>query len=249
MGCVNSRHRPFRRKSTTLKESSEEKRSSRIDSSRRIDDWIQPEDGFDRLSNSGDAKVRLIESEMFSTSRCHDHQIGKILENPATVAHMDRVVHDQELRRASSAVVDSDLDIDPKVVKAKLDRWNSKDSKVRLIESEKLSSSMFSEHHQIEKGVEKPEVEASVRVVHRELKRGSSIVSPKDAERKQVAAGWPSWLVSVAGESLVDWAPRRANTFEKLEKVSFFCYHSLVQILFLFNRTFFLMDADWPRNI
>ncbi|CAD5311642.1 unnamed protein product [Arabidopsis thaliana] len=227
MGCVNSRHRPFRRKSTTLKESSEEKRSSRIDSSRRIDDWIQPEDGFDRLSNSGDAKVRLIESEMFSTSRCHDHQIGKILENPATVAHMDRVVHDQELRRASSAVVDSDLDIDPKVVKAKLDRWSSKDSKVRLIESEKLSSSMFSEHHQIEKGVEKPEVEASVRVVHRELKRGSSIVSPKDAERKQVAAGWPSWLVSVAGESLVDWAPRRANTFEKLEKIGQGTYSSV----------------------
>lgn len=221
MGCVSSRHRPFRRKST-LKVSSEEKRSSlRIDSS-RIDDWIQPGSGFDRSSSKGDAKVRLIESEMFSSGRFHDHQIGTILENPDKVDHMDRAVHDQELTRVSSAVVGSDLEIDPKVVKTKLDRWNSKDSKVRLIESENLSSSQFSDHHQIQKEPEKPENEASVRPVPREMKRLPSI-GPKDAEREHVAAGWPTWLVSVAGEALVDWAPRRANTFEKLEKVSFFC--------------------------
>ena len=32
--------------------------------------------------------------------------------------------------------------------------------------------------------------------------------------------GWPSWLMAVAGEAIGDWTPRRANTFEKLAKVS-----------------------------
>jgi len=32
--------------------------------------------------------------------------------------------------------------------------------------------------------------------------------------------GWPPWLMVVAGDALGDWTPRRANTFEKLAKVS-----------------------------
>ncbi|GLT39949.1 hypothetical protein SLA2020_141140 [Shorea laevis] len=31
--------------------------------------------------------------------------------------------------------------------------------------------------------------------------------------------GWPSWLVAVAGDAIRDWTPRRANTFEKLDKI------------------------------
>ncbi|KAG4137126.1 hypothetical protein ERO13_D07G052300v2 [Gossypium hirsutum] len=31
--------------------------------------------------------------------------------------------------------------------------------------------------------------------------------------------GWPSWLMAVAGEAIRDWTPRRANTFEKLDKI------------------------------
>nr|GMC76139.1 probable serine/threonine-protein kinase At1g54610 [Ipomoea batatas] len=31
--------------------------------------------------------------------------------------------------------------------------------------------------------------------------------------------GWPLWLVDVAGDAIKDWTPRRANTFEKLDKV------------------------------
>lgn len=31
--------------------------------------------------------------------------------------------------------------------------------------------------------------------------------------------GWPSWLSEVAGHAIKDWKPRRANTFEKLDKV------------------------------
>ncbi|XVE56516.1 hypothetical protein DITRI_Ditri04bG0016900 [Diplodiscus trichospermus] len=31
--------------------------------------------------------------------------------------------------------------------------------------------------------------------------------------------GWPSWLMAVAGEAIRDWTPRRASTFEKLDKI------------------------------
>lgn len=44
---------------------------------------------------------------------------------------------------------------------------------------------------------------------------------PRALEGEQVAAGWPSWLVMVAGESIRGWIPRKADTFEKLDKVLF----------------------------
>ena len=34
----------------------------------------------------------------------------------------------------------------------------------------------------------------------------------------QVLAGWPSWLSAVAGEAINGWIPRRADSFEKLDK-------------------------------
>ncbi|KAL9321534.1 hypothetical protein ACSQ67_013373 [Phaseolus vulgaris] len=34
----------------------------------------------------------------------------------------------------------------------------------------------------------------------------------------QVLAGWPSWLSAVAGEAISGWIPRRADSFEKLDK-------------------------------
>ncbi|XP_059290316.1 probable serine/threonine-protein kinase At1g54610 [Lycium ferocissimum] len=42
---------------------------------------------------------------------------------------------------------------------------------------------------------------------------------PKGIEGELVAAGWPSWLVAVAGEALNGWIPRRADTFEKTDKI------------------------------
>ncbi|KAL8524920.1 hypothetical protein ACS0TY_014514 [Phlomoides rotata] len=42
---------------------------------------------------------------------------------------------------------------------------------------------------------------------------------PKHVHGEQVAAGWPPWLVAVAGEALSGWTPRRADTFEKLDKI------------------------------
>lgn len=42
---------------------------------------------------------------------------------------------------------------------------------------------------------------------------------PKNLHGEQVAAGWPSWLSAVAGEAINGWTPRRADTFEKLDKI------------------------------
>ncbi|KAM7492584.1 hypothetical protein LguiA_035505 [Lonicera macranthoides] len=42
---------------------------------------------------------------------------------------------------------------------------------------------------------------------------------PKAMEGEQVAAGWPAWLAAVAGEAIKGWLPRRADSFEKLDKI------------------------------
>ncbi|MED6154978.1 hypothetical protein PIB30_001119 [Stylosanthes scabra] len=42
---------------------------------------------------------------------------------------------------------------------------------------------------------------------------------PKASQGEQVAAGWPTWLSSVAGEAIRGWIPRSANTFEKFHKI------------------------------
>ncbi|CAO2832707.1 unnamed protein product [Amaranthus hypochondriacus] len=41
----------------------------------------------------------------------------------------------------------------------------------------------------------------------------------KSVHGEQVAAGWPSWLSAVAGEAINGWIPRRADTFEKIDKI------------------------------
>jgi len=45
-------------------------------------------------------------------------------------------------------------------------------------------------------------------------------IVPHSPEAELIAAGWPSWLTSVAGEAIKGWVPRRAESFEKLDKVS-----------------------------
>lgn len=43
---------------------------------------------------------------------------------------------------------------------------------------------------------------------------------PKSLEAEQIAAGWPAWLAQSAGEAIRGWVPKRAESFEKLDKVS-----------------------------
>ncbi|KAK9152771.1 hypothetical protein Sjap_000251 [Stephania japonica] len=52
-----------------------------------------------------------------------------------------------------------------------------------------------------------------------ERKRECIVTVPKAAEGEHVAAGWPPWLASVAGEAIRGWVPRRADSFEKLDKI------------------------------
>lgn len=42
---------------------------------------------------------------------------------------------------------------------------------------------------------------------------------PKNLLGEQVAAGWPTWLSEVCGEALSGWLPRKADSFEKIDKV------------------------------
>lgn len=54
---------------------------------------------------------------------------------------------------------------------------------------------------------------------------------PKATEGEQVAAGWPAWLAAVAGDAIRGWVPRRADSFEKLDKVCFFIHLVVLYIL------------------
>ncbi|GAB4842687.1 hypothetical protein Ancab_012663 [Ancistrocladus abbreviatus] len=50
---------------------------------------------------------------------------------------------------------------------------------------------------------------------------------PNGVETTQVAAGWPSWLTAVAGEAISGLIPRRADSFQKLEKIGQGTYSSV----------------------
>ncbi|XP_051125435.1 probable serine/threonine-protein kinase At1g54610 [Andrographis paniculata] len=50
---------------------------------------------------------------------------------------------------------------------------------------------------------------------------------PRAVEGEQIAAGWPSWLVAVGGEAIRGWIPRKADTFEKLDKIGQGTYSSV----------------------
>lgn len=59
--------------------------------------------------------------------------------------------------------------------------------------------------------------------------RVSSIGSLLNGERgAQVVAGWPSWLSAVAGEAINGWVPRKAESFQKLDKVSWLFLHPCI---------------------
>lgn len=63
---------------------------------------------------------------------------------------------------------------------------------------------------------------------------------PQSPEAELIAAGWPSWLTSAAGEAIKGWVPRPAESFEKLDKVSSFFPLSVSIFMFLDCYTLFL---------
>ncbi|KAJ0010654.1 hypothetical protein Pint_33176 [Pistacia integerrima] len=65
----------------------------------------------------------------------------------------------------------------------------------------------------------------AVQVVQPRINRISSVgVGERGA---QVVAGWPSWLTAAAGEAINGWVPRKADSFEKLDKIGQGTYSSV----------------------
>ena len=93
------------------------------------------------------------------------------------------------------------------------DRFDSNDGRTMLIEKQ-ANGSVRLHGENVERKRERSEY-----VVAQHPGLGSI---PKAMEGEQVAAGWPAWLSAVAGEAIRGWLPRRADSFEKLDKVCFF---------------------------
>ncbi|KAF8679388.1 hypothetical protein HU200_045730 [Digitaria exilis] len=70
-----------------------------------------------------------------------------------------------------------------------------------------------------QQAAEKPEkpAQAAAAAAHAEVRLGGSFANK--ARGEQVAAGWPAWLSAVAGEAIDGWTPRRADSFEKIDKI------------------------------
>ncbi|XP_019431399.1 PREDICTED: probable serine/threonine-protein kinase At1g54610 [Lupinus angustifolius] len=58
----------------------------------------------------------------------------------------------------------------------------------------------------------------------------------KASEGEQVAAGWPTWLSSAAGEAIEGWTPRSANTFERFFKIGQGTYSTVYKARDLTNQ-------------
>ncbi|KAF4382728.1 probable serine/threonine-protein kinase At1g54610 [Cannabis sativa] len=61
---------------------------------------------------------------------------------------------------------------------------------------------------------------------------------PKATQGEQVAAGWPTWLSMAAPEAISGWLPRRADTFEKLNKIGQGTYSSVFKARDVINNKF-----------
>jgi hypothetical protein len=72
---------------------------------------------------------------------------------------------------------------------------------------------------------------------------------------EHVIAGWPSWLTEVAGEAVHGWLPRRADSFEKLNKVEYLIFILLSMFNFFCQRpsvnlvSFVLCLCQFSRSV
>lgn len=90
----------------------------------------------------------------------------------------------------------------------------------------KQNQQKFSARHNVEHLVSFPGVRGNIKdgVVDRIRQSIGEAPAPDRRGLKPVygvktSQGWPAWLVDVAGDAIKDWKPRRANTFEKIDKV------------------------------
>lgn len=64
-------------------------------------------------------------------------------------------------------------------------------------------------------------VEKRIRQISSDVRVSNGRRTTKLEYSLNTAPAWPSWLSDVAGDAISDWTPRRANSFEKLDKVNF----------------------------
>ncbi|OMO54722.1 hypothetical protein COLO4_36358 [Corchorus olitorius] len=113
-------------------------------------------------------------------------------------------------------------------------KYDGADAKVLLIDKKTSGSNRFCYNDQVEKKtiidkfevIEKKKLEKFEVVVAAANHPGSGRVL-NSIELEQVAAGWPSWLVAVAGEAIQGWIPRRAGDFQKMDKIGQGTYSSV----------------------
>ncbi|KAL8167333.1 hypothetical protein V2J09_008832 [Rumex salicifolius] len=70
---------------------------------------------------------------------------------------------------------------------------------------------------------------------------------PKATEGEHIAAGWPFWLASVAGEAIKGWVPRRADSFEKLDKMIW--WFNVVELVMELDNSIGLIGQGTYSNV
>lgn len=119
------------------------------------------------------------------------------------------VVYDESVHTISKPVVQPSMSSRMSSVRSSVrSKQDDEDKKTRIVERP------ISGHHQRRATLD-------VVVMEGQAAMTRIISLPRGAEGEQIAAGWPSWLTSVAGEAIQGWVPRSADSFEKLNKVSF----------------------------
>ncbi|XP_009774626.1 probable serine/threonine-protein kinase At1g09600 [Nicotiana sylvestris] len=114
------------------------------------------------------------------------------------------------------------------------------DARTRLISTEPIEKSAGSTPPAWDEGEKKPIVleKPEVPQVQRRAATDSAEVGGQPqinrifsvrngVDDAQVVAGWPSWLTTVAGEAIKGWVPRKADSFEKLDKIGQGTYSSV----------------------
>lgn len=60
----------------------------------------------------------------------------------------------------------------------------------------------------------------------------------RNVEAEQNAVGWPPWLTAVAAEAIQGWIPLKADSFQKLEKVTIIIIIIIITLVFMFLMLF-----------
>ncbi|KAJ0230834.1 hypothetical protein HA466_0303840 [Hirschfeldia incana] len=85
--------------------------------------------------------------------------------------------------------------------------------------------------HSLRAGHKNRSSRKSKRLGGSDMRVGVSLLSGLSAQRniqaEQAAAGWPSWLCSVASEAVEGWVPLKAEAFQNLEKIGQGTYSSV----------------------